>query len=180
MWQELSSTLTLKKPDGTPVKKPTASGLSKFEAKHGLKLPASYREFIQIFGPGDLGAYFRIYAPGYPGTIADLDAFIEMIRDSEDIYIDTFGKKNAAFIRRMLPFSDTIGGDIIVWDPKTVSSGADHEYHVFMLPDDQETIVELAPDFKTFVLDTCLGPKFGKIVRDPNYQVVRQFMPFAR
>ena len=41
----------------------TAEELDEFEIPTGFKLPRRYREFIKVFGPGELSEFFYFYAP---------------------------------------------------------------------------------------------------------------------
>ncbi len=77
MWQQLYNSLKIVLRRGYErLPPPDAAALDRFEREHGHPLPASYREFIQVFGAGELGGFFRIKAPGYPAASeASLTAF---------------------------------------------------------------------------------------------------------
>jgi len=174
MWKELYNELKIES-SKTNIPKTTSAMLDKLEESIHRKLPKSYREFMIIFGPGELAEYFRIYGPGKKGGQADLIAFIEMNREIANVQIETYGEED--FIKRMIPFSDTIGGDVIAWDPSTSNEDND-DYAIFMLPNDRNSIIKLSPDFEAFITKICLSTSFGKIVGDPKYKVSKVFRQF--
>ena len=64
MWKRLYKKLEIVVPEGyRPVAKPSRRDLDAFEKQFGFKLPRSYREFMEVFGPGTLADYFRIDDP---------------------------------------------------------------------------------------------------------------------
>jgi hypothetical protein len=66
-WRSFYHTLAIVPGYGEPVPKPTEAHLDQFEGQSGLRLPRSYRDYIIIFGPGELFADWKIAAPGYAG-----------------------------------------------------------------------------------------------------------------
>lgn len=177
MWEQLTKSLDVRQPPGQALSKPTDATLDKFESAHKFKLPPSYREFVKVFGPGEIGGYFRIYAPGYGKSGADLGRFVKEIRELEEVFRDRFRQK-VRFIKRMVPFADTLGGDIIVWGPSEITDPSS-EYSIYMIFEDRDKIAELARSFPAFVQDVCLSDSFGTLVGDPNYKALRQFIPFG-
>ena len=139
------------------------------------KLPKSYREFMLAFGPGEIAEYFRIYGPTKKKGQGDIRAFMEMNRQIVDVQIETFG--DTGFIERMIPFCDTIGGDVIVWDPSK-PIGCDDDYVIYMLPNDRNSIIKLATNFRDFVMKVCLSKTFGEIIGDPEFNVSKVFRSF--
>jgi hypothetical protein len=62
-WKRLYDSLEIEIAPGTPKGvRPTPATISEYESATGFKLPLDYREFIQVFGPGELGRVFRIKA----------------------------------------------------------------------------------------------------------------------
>src|SRR5262249_54790452 len=93
-------------------KKPVPStAVTQFEKSHNVRLPTSYRKLVEDYGPGILSEYVRIYAPIDGVSMDDLERFVKLIRKVSDTLIETYG--NAPLIKRMLPFADTVGGDVI-------------------------------------------------------------------
>lgn len=178
MWDELKKDLTIVAPLEGAGRRAAPAALDRFEKKYGFKLPASYRAFVETFGPGELGRYFRIHAPGYPGREIDLGEYVEGMRQSADMFAEIYG--DADLVARMVPFGDTIGGDVIAWDPRALTPKTADEYPIVFLPRDQQKVRPMAPTFPQMVADVCLDKSFGKLVNDPNYEVVREFQPYAR
>jgi hypothetical protein len=127
-----------------------------------IPLPAGYRDFVTAFGPGELGQYFRIYSPSHGSNIS---------RANLDKYVDSFASNRTALaarliekelVMRMFPFSNTIGGDVIAWDPLNVIDNAAHEYGIYVIPRDRDEIIFLAGTFRSFVEDVCLGYAFAE------------------
>jgi hypothetical protein len=80
----------------------------------------------------------------------------------------------------MVPFSDTIGGDIVVWDPEDVKNDQESEYGIYVLPDDSDRITFLTDSFSSYVTDMCLGSGFDVIAHDPAWAPPQEFVPFGR
>jgi hypothetical protein len=119
-WKKLYDSLDIEIDPGTPKGvKPTPAVISAYEAATGFKLPEDYCDFIQVFGPGELGRVFRIKAPGYPtlGFSADLDAFnsgFNRLRDNPES-VGICERKEQ--FKRLHFFAATDGGEAIAWDP---------------------------------------------------------------
>jgi len=144
-----------------------------------VPLPASYRDFVQVFGPGEIAGYFIVFAPGYPNRRSgSLTHFIDVNRGKEihEALIEVYDDEE--FINRMLPFGSTIGGDLIVWDPDDVRDKRKQEYGVYILPDDQTKIVYLASSFQEFVEKVCLGDGFC-VIAGPDWTADQEFSPFG-
>ena len=59
-WKQLYDSLKIELAPGTPKGvRPTPTTISEYESATAFKLPLDYREFIQVFGPGELGRVFR-------------------------------------------------------------------------------------------------------------------------
>jgi hypothetical protein len=178
MWKDVCMRLDIRSPIGKPFEKPTSAVLGEFERRWKLRLPASYKGFIRLFGAGEIGAYFNICAPGLPiDCNGSLEGLIQMTRRQHirEAFVETY--RDEAFVDRMIPFADTIGGDVIVWDPKDVRDERNYEFGIYVLPNDAYSIVGIATSFLEFIEQVCLGPKFAKIA-GPRWKPVQQFMPF--
>jgi hypothetical protein len=165
----------VKPPKRGAKKRAPDSALTRFETEFGVPLPPSYREFVVRLGPGEIGRYFRVYAPGYGGKGLDLAALVTLLRENADIYEEQYG--DAALVARMIPFADTIGGDVFVWDTKKAVKG---EYPVVALLNGGTKPVKVAPTFAAFVTDVVLGGRFGKLVKDPEFEVENDFLPYSK
>src|SRR4051812_18971898 len=67
VWVTLSERLEAAVCPGYVIDRPSPAeldaALDDYEARSGFRLPASYREFMHKFGPGELAGYFRISGP---------------------------------------------------------------------------------------------------------------------
>jgi hypothetical protein len=162
-----------------PLDRPGEKEVAAAERKLKHPLPDSYKRFITDFGPGQIGRYFNVRGPGYgPKSDADLAALVKLFREERDTYIDLYGDED--LIDRCIPFADTIGGDIFVWDPAASTARSGVEYDIYLLADDSEEAMKVAASFEAFVNEICLGPAFGKLIGDPNYKPESSFQPFSR
>src|SRR5579884_3465201 len=81
-------------PQRIPVPRPTRADFDAFETQTGFRLPASYRDFVSLLGPGQLAGEFTIYAPGCKeNPHADLLMFVR--------------ERQESFAER--------GGDLLLW-----------------------------------------------------------------
>jgi hypothetical protein len=175
MWTRFESSVRI---DGTP-RPMTAKDFASFGKVAGVPLPAGWRDFMARYGPGELAGYFNLRGVakrrGVTMTLAEL---VALYRDNLDMYVDQFGRKHKARLARLVPFGDTVGGDILAWDPGRAQPAAEPvEYPVLMLRDGADAIDELAPAFEPFRVDVCLSASFGDIVGDPGWTVERTFKP---
>jgi len=178
MWKTLRGQITVKPPKRGAMKQAKAAALDQFEADFGVKLPASYRAFVEEFGPGEIGGYFRICAPGYNGKSLDLAGLVKLVRENSDVYADQYGDEK--LVAGMIPFADTIGGDVIVWNPKKAGGKDTDEYPILLLASGRDKPIKLAATFPEFVTDVCLSDSFGKVIKDPNYRADREFIPYTK
>jgi hypothetical protein len=91
-WQTLYDAISKTYPNYRYVRKPSIQDLDEFEASTGCPLPRSYREFIEVFGPSELGQRFRIHAPGYarPNHEWDLRQFVQDYRGWKQDFFATY------------------------------------------------------------------------------------------
>ncbi len=183
MWKRLQKKLTIKPTYGTPVRKPRDSQLDRFEAEYEFKLPKSYREFVKLFGAGILDGYFRIYSPAHGGTVETLDlvAEWESMRENLDWLANETFPESSPLLSRAVPFSGTINGDIIVWDPAEKTNSRSHEYTIYIIPRDiGEEITKVADTFREYIEDCCLGDKLAQLFDYSNWDSIWEFVPFGR
>lgn len=176
-WQPLHESLAVTEAPGRASERPTDATLDAFERALGFELPESYREFVKLFGPGELAETVRIYAPVGAKRPGDLDAFVRGFRKGAAFLGEAYGDR--ALVTRAVPFANTVFGDVIAWDPGAPAGGGRREYPVVFLPDDKSKIVALAPDFRAFIVDRCLSAQFGKYIGEPNYAPARTFVAFG-
>jgi hypothetical protein len=64
-WQELWNSLAIEgRPGEEQLPKPAQQAFAKFEKTTSFRLPESYKQFIAIFGPGELGGEYFFKSPG--------------------------------------------------------------------------------------------------------------------
>lgn len=140
-WRRLLNTLTHDRDAARP-----------HTASDSRKLPASYQAFLEVLGPGRLGGYFRVFAPGKEGG---LDA---LARDVDpEVFGEVYG--DVALAEALLPFSDTVGGDVFGWDTRTSDADGEHPVHAF--PSGRTKSLKVADTFGEFVVEVCLGRRFA-------------------
>ncbi len=100
----------------TGMPRPTPSGaLTDFAHAHGHPLPPSYRAFVTKNGACDmLGGYLRIAAPGRRDA-RDLGRLVRLARA---IAREAPDEACATFLGRAIPFADTGGAELLLWDPQ--------------------------------------------------------------
>src|SRR5262245_6755722 len=129
-WRSLYDRIAKVYPTYRYVPKPTPQAIDEFEATAVFALPHSYREFIEVFGPGELSQRFQFHAPGYAkrNKILDLSHFNQLFRECKAF----FPKETMTnLIARQIVFCVTISGDWIGWDPQDVCDPVNHEYGIY-------------------------------------------------
>lgn len=170
-WQTLYDSLEIEIPNGTPKGvKPTPAALDEYEAATEFKLALDYRDFIQVFGPGELGKVFRIKAPGYPtlGDPVDLGIFNSMFDTlrNDQTALEFYERREQ--IKRLHFFAATDAGEIIAWDPD--DRNADwHDYGIYILLHGRKAPELLAVSFKKFVFDVCLGNGYFRFFTEETH-----------
>jgi hypothetical protein len=149
------------------------------EARCGFRLPATYREFLHRFGPGELSRYFRISGPiparlkGQVSGVFDLEAQRGMIEGTEDYQLGTLPTS----ARQLVLFAETVGSDWLFWDVRDVRDPGRTEYGVYGFPRGERHGGELvAESFADFITDVCLGSGFPVYPRHP-WEPVWEFSP---
>ncbi len=127
------------------------TALRAFEADRGVRLPRSYKAFAHVFGPGEMGHYFRILVPGARDAYHDLVRFNHMAQTGEGF----FWAGDADRLRRTVFLALTIGGESVAWDTAAVTDPAAHEYRVCWL-NRSEAVHRTAETFPEFIDEICL------------------------
>jgi hypothetical protein len=146
-------------PAGSRIKalpRPSDDDLNRYERESGFRLPLSYRAFVKVFGPGELGGDFRLRAPGYPDhPHADLGRSNAEIRAGlTKTFLSLFNDPDR--VARMVFFCAPGGGDWIGWDPEDIRDAELHEYGIYEIGD--EEMEKVADSFPQFIEEVCLGP----------------------
>jgi uncharacterized protein (TIGR02996 family) len=176
-WMSLYLRLTGSKgvQDPFPNKKRVRSAIRKFETDFGVPLPRSYKAYSLIFGPGEFGSYFRINVPD-GRKLGDLAGDHHDIHDWEHGYESNQGQ----LLRRIIYFSNTIGGELIGWDPSAVRDSGESEYAIFHIERTYEA-VEIASSFPEFISEICLGGKLGDFIGGSGWDDPEQsFFPYRQ
>jgi hypothetical protein len=181
MPKDIYDQIVVEEPKGyTRVPKPTPADIADCEARLGHKLPATYLEFVQKYGPGELGAFLRIAAPGsVPHYMANLAQSNQDTHAGQDLLIRIYGE--ADLIRSAVFFGSTYVGDLVGWDVRAVTDADGSEYAVFVLPRNWNKIVRLpATTFRGLVTDVVEGrmPEPMTAVQAETRADRRVFLPF--
>jgi hypothetical protein len=186
VWQALYDSLEIVlRPGFERMPPPDDAALDQFEHEHGTVLPASYREFIKVFGAGELGGFFRIKSPGYPaGGDAALAGFNQRMHTDEEADA-AMAKQRVQRLRGMVYFASVSGGEVVAWDTADVRCDRPREYGVYLWSLDRQ-FLELAGCFELFITDVCLTTgldpawkRAGFVVEDP-WPIHRVFVPEQR
>jgi hypothetical protein len=184
-WQRLYRRLTANiptawknRPRSYPGAEPLKAALTEFEKAAGFKLPRSYKTFVKVFGPGELGGYFRICIPGDQECGDDLATQHELVsatfRTADDL-------EHGDLLNRLLFFASTIGGETVGWDPLDVTDPRGCEYRVYYVTR-SNTCKAIAPSFPEFVSEICLKNNlykyFGWKNQEPEDWPPQTFLPY--
>src|SRR5262245_11603129 len=117
---------------------PTDAELDGLEAELGVSLPASYREFMKRFGPGDRNGW-ALLEPIVPRRGRKHDgvaARTALMRE----FSTEFGESGDHLDRlaTFVYFGSSGGGDHYAWCPTAVTSQKPYECRFYMLPHGHE------------------------------------------
>ncbi|MCA9068945.1 MAG: SMI1/KNR4 family protein [Planctomycetaceae bacterium] len=181
MWDQLYNSLDVRlRPKCQRLPLPNDSDLDRFEQEHGHTLPASYRDFIKVFGAGELGAFFSIKGPGYSRD-ASLEDFNRLMHIDDEREAKLANQPIKRFAEKVY-FASVNGGEIVAWDVGDVRKEEPREYGVYLQTRDAR-FLELAPSFEQFITEVCLRTgldpawkKAGFVVED-RWPIHRVFVP---
>jgi hypothetical protein len=128
-WDEILASL---KVTGT-INPPSEADLAEYETEQKFKLPASYRGYCEVFGPGELGNWYVLATPGYTGkhtnkyNLADKTRFFREGLDWEEYSTDP-----EQFSRAIIFGSDG-SGTIYFWDPTEITATKKREYAIYVM-----------------------------------------------
>ena len=153
-WRIWYDSLVIDPMYGEPVSKPTVTQLDQFEQETGFRLPRSYREYIEVFGPGRLFADWDIAAPGYgPSWFFDLHG-MQANMVPEERWIRRYPEEHRDRVLRCRYFCSKYK-DAFGWDPAEVCDPEAHEYAVYRIVEDKR-VIRVADSFRGFVEDAAL------------------------
>lgn len=166
---------------------PTPADIEELEGLLGYRLPASYRGFTQVFGPGTLivgEAGLRLYAPYAPekppaGSIgASLLRGARAAREARR----AAGRPDGAEEPRSLGFADTEGFNVFGWNIDDLTDPEAPEYGVYCFRR-YDGPVKMARTFEGFIRLFTNPPVFkgrmnsrnsGSNVGDPTFDFFRK------
>jgi hypothetical protein len=123
---------------------PTESHLNRLEVQLGVVLPASYRGFIRVFGPGDLATYVTVLSPGYRGSHR-----VDFLGQNQD-WLTTRKKGPPPDFEGLIWFAYFSYGPMCGWDTSAMTNTVDSEYQILCRRGPQD-IVPVAHTFHEFV-----------------------------
>jgi hypothetical protein len=172
-WKSLYEDLDiLDNPRLVPISKPTPKDILSFESTTGLLLPASYKEFILVFGPGTLAKEFQILSPKCKASSYDLltvnQERFSQVPDPEEAVWSPFPTDE--LLQRFVTFCTTaLGNHRFGWDPETITDSTLMEYAVYFHPRLERQAKKVADSFGDFIENLCLGDDFFRIYRRKGY-----------
>lgn len=143
--------------------------LDAFEARAGITLPQSYREFAKLFGQCELGGVgsggpymFLMPLISDENENTDLDSFNNYTQansreDAEDF--SGHATENSEVILRLVFFAKDIMGDTYAWAPGEVTDAETKEYAIYVHCSGYDRV---ASSFEEFVMVYCLGEELER------------------
>ena len=130
-WAALRSKLTVSDDGGHTCPLPTDADLDRFEADSGYRLPAGYRGFIKVFGPGVLlvgDAGLRCSAPYCVNPVFNLGGAPRMREWARNLPAASTPND------RLFCFADDDGGHQYGWDPDDPTDRDAPEFRMYARP----------------------------------------------
>jgi len=146
-------------PPGNP--RPVAlEDLLLFESATGFKLPESYKNFCQVFGPCALTkpSAFKIATPG-PIT---MNTYYNIIKLNTEYKSESVAESIRPYcndwerVERACFFATDIGTSDYFWDPAEITDRVNNEYAIYIMNRSCE-VTFLARSFESLVIDIWLG-----------------------
>ena len=166
-WRALYDKLEVRGDDRTSLPRPTAKDLDRFEAETGVVLPAGYRGFIQVFGPGMIKASRNdvlIRSPYCRSEHLDLRRAVELTST-----LKTFDNLTAQ-ARRLFYFSEDFTGGSFGWDAEEATDPDAPEFVISALYRGQDGVNKMANTFAGFI-KICLSSRaFLEHQKDGTYK----------
>lgn len=131
--------------------------LDRYESEKGFSLPASFRDFAKVFGPGRLTAIASVLfaAPGkqeWEWTF-DMYQLNDFIAETPDVEVEEYCL-DPAFYRNAICFASW-GDGWFVWDRRACLAQTHDELPIYLINRPYE-IIRVADSFTAFIFDRCL------------------------
>lgn len=178
MWKQLYDSLEkVEYAECKPVKKTTKAALDRFETRSKVRLPKSYREFMLVFGPGELAQGFRIAAPGYRslGDTVDLDLMNK--EGPRNYFAAGCDVDDPKQVNRMVFFCFTIANEYVGWDPQDTTDVRKREYGIYVLWRDDLYTTRVARTFPEFIEKVVMGKAISRLRIKYDKDSLKRFTP---
>jgi hypothetical protein len=173
-WRELLGTLTVQG-HLAPV---TEQQLDVYDVEAGVRLPASYRGFCGVFGPGVLGDWYEFAAPGYTGKNAWQFDLATMNADRRaSLEWEEYAQDVEQF-RRAIVFGGDQTAAMFLWDSAEITRPDENELAIYAIWRNWET-ERVCDTFWDFVM-MCLHKGSRTLYDQPATPTFRGFPPYRR
>jgi hypothetical protein len=174
MWDRLQKQLRISEGPHAGYKllpKPDVGVLDAFEKHTGLALPESYRQFVALFGAGELAGFFRIAAPMPIQDDYDLNTFNRNLHgEPDERLLAVFGPPEV--LEAFFFFAATGGDSFFGWKVDEVTDQATHEYAIYEFPGFPPYRM-IAHNFEDFINRYVMQPSTSRKWKPENV-----FLPF--
>jgi len=168
-WHEVYAGLVL---IGPPAERnrltPTDAHLDRLEERLGCRLPASYRAFVKVIGPGHLAVSFTLFSPGFRGAgVVDF-----LAKNKWQEYVAS-RRGDAERVRGLVAFGSFLADNQpFCWEMGDVRDLSGPEYKIVQVPrDDLLPLVPITDSFGSFIDDFCLGGGFWRLLGYEGEQI---------
>lgn len=127
----------------------------------GHELPLSYVYFVQKWGAGLAFGMFRIWVPiGNPGWDIQIlnPSYKELLRDT--VVNGMWPTSLTELAGRVLPFGDSVNGDLLCWDPENKTP--DGEMAIHLLSNEQDEAPMVGSSLVDFLGEYCVEAKLDE------------------
>jgi hypothetical protein len=150
-WQALRPMFANATEPGKECRLPNSDDLNRFEIDTGAVLPAGYRGFTQVFGPGVLTVgkgWIRCLAPYSPDPAYDLRQSVLKFRQTWEKSSWLLSPQHF----RLIVFASDSFGNGFGWDPEDVSDATAPEYGICCwIHGDDKHALKLTRTFEGFI-----------------------------
>jgi hypothetical protein len=107
-------------PPSNPIATGTPEAMQQFEVEIGTRLPSDYREFVQVYGVGRIGRFFRVFSPFSRSKYTNLG---KGIKDISEIFHQVFDPETFPYpfypeAHGLLCWATEDNGNYIFWQTK--------------------------------------------------------------
>lgn len=145
-----------------------------------MRLPRSYRSFVQRYGYGLTAGLFIIYVPttatgcdSLVGRSAELREELEVSVRGNWVQFAPDGSRE--LVLRLMPFGYSENANILAWDPTSPSEP--EEFWIYVVGSRKSGIRKAAPNLSEFVR-RILEPGVGGILGRADFQLEATFDPW--